>query len=62
MTNPASLSVAETIIEIPETWHCSRHGSFVILDWYDEEEVLDMLEEWQTIFCPYCMAECVGTE
>lgn len=56
------LSFSEREIEMPEYLDCPTHGAYSWQCFYEEREIVEMLDEQGFIDCPYCMAEIVGIE
>jgi hypothetical protein len=66
MRDPAAqrlgLNLPERVIELPEYLHCERHGDYAWERYYDDNEIIQMLDERGSIDCPECLAEIVGVE
>ena len=50
------------VIEVDAHQPCTRHGWFNWECYYEDWEVVKMLEEQGWIDCPLCLAEMVGIE
>jgi|WetSurMetagenome_2_1015567.scaffolds.fasta_scaffold645756_2 hypothetical protein len=58
----AQMTFSERVIELPETLHCDYHGAFQWEQFYDDAEIVAMLDDQGYVDCPYCLAAIVGTE
>jgi hypothetical protein len=56
------LMFSERIIEIDEYQHCDYHGEYPWECYYDDAEIVQMIDEQGFIDCPLCLAGMVGTE
>jgi hypothetical protein len=61
---PAQLSFPypERIIEVPEYLPCPVHGDFPWELYYEDREMIQMIDEQGFIDCPECLAGIVGIE
>ena len=51
------------IIEVPEFLECSYHGQWGPVRWYyEDDEIIQMVDEQDFIDCPLCLAGMVGIE
>jgi len=61
---PCSSSVWEqlplTVYAIPQFINCPYHGEWDPRAWYDDDEIIKMLEEQGFIDCAICLTEIVG--
>ena len=62
MSDQIPLSFPNEIItyEIPEFIHCDYHGDWNPRGWYDDKEIIKMIDEQGFIDCAICLAEIVG--
>jgi hypothetical protein len=61
MNAQISLPVTETkVYHIPQFIHCEYHGDWDPRPWYDDDEIIEMLEEQGYIDCAICDEEIVG--
>jgi hypothetical protein len=56
------LEFSERVIEIPEYLFCPRHDEYPWQCYYDDREIISMIDEQGFIDCPLCLAEIVGVE
>ena len=56
------LDFSERVIELPEFIECFWHGEWNWACFYDDAEIVQMIDGQGFIDCPYCLAECVGIE
>ena len=56
------LPIPERVIEVPEYIHCDLHGDFSWECYFDDAEIIQMIDEQGFIDCPICLAEIVGVE
>jgi len=56
------LDFLERVIELPEYLHCNYHGDYPWQCYYEDREIVEMIDEQGCIDCPLCLAEIVGIE
>lgn len=49
-------------IELPEFLHCVIHGEYAPRAYYNDKEIIEMLETDGRVECPICIFEIVGIE
>lgn len=59
---PAQQLPLVRVIELPEFIECKLHGEWNWACFYDDDEIIEMIDEQGFIDCPYCLAEIVGIE
>lgn len=56
------LEFSERVIELPEYLECQRHGLYPWACYYNDAEIVQMIDKQGYIDCPMCLAEIVGIE
>ena len=56
------LEFSERVVEISEYLHCDRHGNYSWRCYYEDAEIVQMIDEQGFVDCPMCLAEIVGVE
>jgi hypothetical protein len=54
--------IPERVIELPEYLNCDYHGLFPWQCYYENCEIIQMIDEQGYIDCPLCLAGIVGVE
>jgi hypothetical protein len=50
----------ERVIELPEFLECGYHGGYAPRAYYDDDEIIEMIDGQGWIDCPLCLAGIVG--
>ena len=56
------LDFSDRVIELPERLDCNYHGWYEWQAYYEDREIVEMLDEQGYIDCPLCLAGMVGIE
>ena len=56
------LEFSERIIELPEYLSRLRHGKYAWQCYYEDREIVEMIDGQGFIDCPLCLFEIVGVE
>jgi len=62
MSTQKQLAFSERVIELPEYLHCDYHGDYSWACYYEDREIIQMIDEQGFIDCPLCLAGIVGIE
>ena len=62
MAQTTQMNFSERVIELPEYLTCKRHGKYPWRLYYDDAEIVQMVDEQGFIDCPVCLFEIVGVE
>ena len=57
-----TMQFPDRVIELPEYLSCDVHGDYPWACYYEDSEIIEMLDEQGWIDCPTCLFEIVGIE